>query len=61
MDIAEAWTDLFWNYLTKDTLKSLRFKVAPLLRFVPGVEIAAATFTSKEVDDLLAFTELLAT
>ncbi|MBD2292011.1 DEAD/DEAH box helicase family protein [Anabaena sphaerica FACHB-251] len=47
VDIAEVWTDLFWNYITKDKLKLLRFKLAPLLRFVPGVEIAAATFTSK--------------
>jgi type I restriction enzyme R subunit len=46
-DIRDVWTDLFWNYITKDKLKLLRFKVAPLLRFVPGVDVAAATFISK--------------
>ncbi|WYL96543.1 MAG: DEAD/DEAH box helicase family protein [Gloeotrichia echinulata IR180] len=46
-DIEPAWTDSFWMYITPDKLKFLRLKVAPLLRFVPGVDVAAATFTSK--------------
>ncbi|WP_427159515.1 DEAD/DEAH box helicase family protein [Aliinostoc sp. HNIBRCY26] len=46
-EIEEAWTDSFWIYITQDKLKFLRIKVAPLLRFVPGVDVAAATFTSK--------------
>lgn len=46
-EIEEAWTDSFWSYITQNKLKFLRLKVAPLLRFVPGVDVAAATFTSK--------------
>ena len=46
-DIQQAWEDGFWNYLTADKLDFFRFKVGPLLRYVPGVDVQAATFTSK--------------
>jgi type I restriction enzyme, R subunit len=46
-DIQQAWEDGFWNYLTADKLDFLRFKVGHLLRYVPGVDVEAATFTSK--------------
>jgi type I restriction enzyme R subunit len=46
-DIQHAWEDNFWRYLTADKLEFLRLKVGPLLRYVPGVDVQAATFTSK--------------
>ncbi|MBL7847752.1 MAG: DEAD/DEAH box helicase family protein [Cyclobacteriaceae bacterium] len=46
-DIREVWTDDFWNYLTAQKIELLRMKVAPLLRFVPDVNLAEAFFTSK--------------
>ncbi|NWG34606.1 MAG: DEAD/DEAH box helicase family protein [Chloroflexi bacterium] len=46
-DIEEAWTDAFWNYLIPQKLEFLKLKVAPHLRLVPGVDVAAATFVSK--------------
>ena len=46
-EVAGAWTDDFWSYLTPDRLNFLRLKVAPLLRFVPDVDVAAETFTNK--------------
>lgn len=46
-DVKEAWQDDFWNYITKDKLDFLRLKVAPLLRYVPGVRPAEAFFISK--------------
>ncbi|WP_202950665.1 type I restriction-modification enzyme R subunit C-terminal domain-containing protein [Pseudanabaena sp. PCC 6802] len=45
--VEEAWTDSFWRYLTKSKLDFLRTQVAPLLRFVAGVDVEAATFTNK--------------
>ncbi|MEG4810202.1 DEAD/DEAH box helicase family protein [Microcoleus sp. F8-D3] len=45
--IEQAWTDGFWRYLTKSRIDFLRTQVAPLLRFVAGVDVAAATFTNK--------------
>ncbi|MBM4465730.1 MAG: DEAD/DEAH box helicase [Chloroflexi bacterium] len=46
-EIERAWQDSFWRYLTLDSLAFLRFKVGPLLRYAPGVDVQAATFTSK--------------
>jgi len=46
-EIEEAWQDGFWSYLIPAKLEFLKLKVAPLLRLVPGVDVAAATFTSK--------------
>ncbi len=46
-EIAEAWEDSFWGYLIPGKLDFLKLKVAPLLRLVPGVDVAEATFISK--------------
>ena len=46
-EVASAWTDGFWSHLEQDQLDFLSLKVAPLLRFVPDVDIAAETFTHK--------------
>ena len=46
-EIAEAWEDEFWNYITHDKIEFLRLKVAPLLRFAANVDVAAETFTNK--------------
>jgi type I restriction enzyme, R subunit len=46
-EIEEAWTDAFWNYLVPSKIEFLKLKVAPHLRLVPGVDVAAATFISK--------------
>ena len=46
-EIEEAWTDGFWNYLVPSKIEFLKLKVAPHLRLVPGVDVAAATFISK--------------
>ncbi len=45
--IEEAWLDSFWRFMTPQKLDFLRLKVGPLLRYVPDVDIAEATFTSK--------------
>jgi type I restriction enzyme R subunit len=45
--IEEAWNDSFWNFMTPQKIEMLRVRVAPLLRHVPGVDVAEATFTSK--------------
>jgi type I restriction enzyme, R subunit len=46
-EIEEAWTDAFWSYLVPSKIEFLKLKVAPHLRLVPGVDVAAATFISK--------------
>lgn len=46
-DIREVWADDFWQYLTPQKIELLRMKVAPLLRFVPDVNLDEAFFTSK--------------
>ena len=45
--IADIWTDSFWQFWAQSKLDFLRWKVAPLLRFVPNVDVAAEAFTSK--------------
>jgi type I restriction enzyme, R subunit len=47
LEAREAWDDAFWNYLTSKKLDFLRLKVGPLLRFAPGVDVQALTFTGK--------------
>ena len=46
-EVESAWTEEFWSFLTQDQLTFLQMRVAPLLRFVPDVDIAAETFTHK--------------
>jgi type I restriction enzyme, R subunit len=46
-DVEAAWTADFWWQPTTERLEFLRLKVAPLLRFVPDVDVAAETFTNK--------------
>jgi type I restriction enzyme R subunit len=46
-DVSSAWTDEFWSQLNTQKIDFLRLKVAPLLRFVPDVDVAAETFTNK--------------
>jgi type I restriction enzyme R subunit len=46
-DVEQAWTDGFWLYLNPGKISFLRAKVGPLLRFVAGTDVAAATFTNK--------------
>jgi type I restriction enzyme R subunit len=46
-DVEQAWTDGFWLYLNPSKISFLRAKVGPLLRFVAGTDVAAATFTNK--------------
>jgi len=46
-ELREAWEDRFWQYLSADRLDFLRLKVAPLLRYAPGVDVAGTTFTNK--------------
>lgn len=46
-EVKDAWQDDFWNYITADKLEFLRLKVAPLLRYVPGIRPAEAFFISK--------------
>lgn len=45
--IEEAWKDSFWRFVSAANIEFLRLKVGPLLRYVPDVDVAAATFTSK--------------
>jgi len=45
--VQAAWEESFWKYLTEDKLEFLKLRVGPLLRFAPGVDVQAATFTSK--------------
>jgi len=46
-EIEEAWRDAFWDYLIPSKIEFLKLKVAPHLRLVPGVDVAAETFISK--------------
>lgn len=46
-DVKDAWLNDFWNYITRDKIEFLRLKVAPLLRFVPGLNNDEAFFISK--------------
>jgi len=46
-EVESAWAETFWAFVTQDKISFLCIKVAPLLRFVPDVDIAAETFTHK--------------
>jgi type I restriction enzyme R subunit len=46
-EIEEVWSDQFWQFLTQASLDFLRMRVGPLMRHVPDVDVAEATFTSK--------------
>ena len=46
-DVKDAWQNDFWNFITHDKIEFLRLKVAPLLRFVPGMNNDEAFFISK--------------
>ena len=46
-EVESAWTDEFWDHITRDKITFLRLKVAPLLRLVPDVDVAAETFSCK--------------
>lgn len=45
--INEVWEDSFWRHLTDDKMRLLRNRVAPLLQYVPDVDVEAETFTHK--------------
>ena len=47
LQIAQAWEDDFWTFITRDKIEFLRLQVAPLLRFAADVDVAAETFTHK--------------
>ena len=42
-----AWEDEYWRFITQTKLDELQQHVGPLLRFAPGTDVQAATFTSK--------------
>lgn len=46
-EVKDAWQNDFWNYITRDKIDFLKLKVAPLLRFVPGMNNEEAYFISK--------------
>jgi type I restriction enzyme R subunit len=45
--LAHVWEDSYWEFWNQNKLDFLRLKIAPLLRFVPDVDVQAETFTSK--------------
>jgi type I restriction enzyme R subunit len=45
--VEHAWKDGFWRYITNKDIEFLGTQVAPLLRYAPGVDVPAQTFTSK--------------
>jgi type I restriction enzyme, R subunit len=45
--IEAAWTEPFWLYTGDSQYSFLRLKVAPLLRYVPDVDVYAETFAHK--------------
>ncbi len=45
--IGDVWQDEFWRYLTSAKINVLRNTIGPLLRYVPGVDVAGTTFTHK--------------
>jgi type I restriction enzyme R subunit len=47
MEVKEAWENEFWSYITPNKIEFLKLKVAPLLRFVSGVNEDEAFFTNK--------------
>ncbi|MGA8578127.1 MAG: DEAD/DEAH box helicase family protein, partial [Bryobacteraceae bacterium] len=47
LQVAPAWEDDFWTFITPARIDFLRLQVAPLLRFAGDVDVAADTFTHK--------------
>lgn len=45
--IQDVWKDAYWQFWSQSKIDFLRIRIAPLLRFVPNVDVAAETFTSK--------------
>ncbi len=60
-EVESGWTDDFWSNINMQRIDFLRLKVAPLLRFVPDVDVAAETFTNKVERLALAFLKGTAT
>jgi type I restriction enzyme R subunit len=46
-EIEHAWSDDFWLRVSNERVGFLRMKVAPMLRFVPEVDLASETFAHK--------------
>jgi len=46
-EVKDAWRNDFWNYITRDKIEFLKLKIAPLLRFVPGINNDEAFFINK--------------
>jgi type I restriction enzyme R subunit len=46
-DLEEVQQDFFWQYLTKNKLELLKRKIAPLLRYMPAINVEVTTFTHK--------------
>ena len=46
-EVKDAWDNDFWNYMTPIKIEFLRLKVAPLLRFVAGMNNDELFFISK--------------
>jgi type I restriction enzyme R subunit len=46
-EIEDVWQDVFWNYLLPSSIKKLRERVGPHLRYASDVDVAAETFTGK--------------
>ncbi len=46
-ELEQVGQELFWQYLTTDKITFLKLKIAPLLRYVPGVDVEVTTFTNK--------------
>jgi type I restriction enzyme R subunit len=45
--VERAWRDHFWQFILPDSLEYLRTEIAPLLRHVSDVDLAAESFTLK--------------
>lgn len=54
-EVQQAWQDDFWRHVSAREIEFLRLKVAPLLRFVPDVQMDAEFFVSKMERCGLAF------
>jgi type I restriction enzyme R subunit len=46
-ELEQVQQDQFWQYLTPDKIDFLKLKIAPLLRYSPGVNVEETTFTHK--------------
>lgn len=46
-ELEQVQQDQFWQYLTPAKLDFLKLKIAPLLRYAPGINVEETTFTHK--------------